>query len=95
MPPASLPAPVSTATSAHLNGLNFSRAWGLWHVFAATGNVAYRDAYAAHVLASYRRRESWDGDYRAVRHWVAQFGMLAIQPLFALDRTPTTVPATK
>lgn len=83
MPPENVPAPLTSAASAHLNGLNFSRAWGLWHVWTVTREAAYRDHYAAHVLESYRRRESWDGDYRTVRHWVAQFGMLAIQPLFA------------
>ncbi len=90
MPPASVPPPVADAASAHLNGLNFSRAWGLWHVFAATGDDAYRDLYAAHVLSSYRRRASWDGDYDTVSHWVAQFAMLAIQPLFMPDAGPAT-----
>ncbi len=90
MPAAGVPAPVSNASSAHLNGLNFSRAWGLWHVFAATGDAAYRDLYTAHFLESYRRRAGWDGDYRTVRHWVAQFGMLAIQPLFAPVAGPAT-----
>jgi hypothetical protein len=88
MPPASVPAPIARARGAHQNGLNFSRAWGLWHVYVATGNTDYRKLYAAHVQASYGRRESWDGDYHAVGHWVAQFGILAMQPLFARATRP-------
>ena len=36
------------------------------------------------------RRASWGGDYDTVSHWVAQFAMLAIQPLFMPDAGPAT-----
>ena len=75
--------PVETPAGAHENGLNFSRAWGLWAVHAATGDDGYRALYARHFLASYRSRQSWAGEYDAVGHWVAQFGMLALMPMFA------------
>ena len=51
-------------------GLNFSRAWGLWEVYTTTGDPAYGETFAAHVLASYARRSDWAGDYDTVAHWV-------------------------
>ena len=82
IPPASLPAPVDDARNAHEYGLNFSRAWGLWQLATLTGRAEYYDSYAAHVRATWSHPDSWRGDYYQVGHWVPQFGMLAIQPLF-------------
>ena len=39
-------------------------------------------SYVAHVNAGFEPREQWAGDYMVNGHWVAQFGMLAIEPLF-------------
>lgn len=81
-----LPAPVTAPTTWHHHGLNFSRAWGLWGIAAATGSNALRrdarEAYASHFRETYNNPERWRGSYRGVAHWVPQFGMLALQPLF-------------
>ena len=69
--------------SAHHNGLNFSRAWGLWKIYEATGDERFLDAYLKHFYAAYNDRESWEGDYGSVGHWVAQFGMLALEASYA------------
>jgi hypothetical protein len=80
-----LPEPVARPAGAHHYGLNFSRAWGLWDIYAATGRDDAASAYAAHFRAGYAPATNWSGDYRKVGHWVAQFGMYALQPLFAPD----------
>src|SRR5262245_58997812 len=81
-----LPQPVRRLLSWHHHGLNFSRAWGLWALHAASAHgdakEAYLDAYAAHFHATYATPALWSGSYRSVGHWVPQFGMLALQPLF-------------
>ncbi|MEY2884930.1 MAG: hypothetical protein RL490_2654 [Pseudomonadota bacterium] len=86
LPPSALFTPVAEANSDHENGLNFSRAWGYWRLYALTGEPAYADAYARHFDATYRDPALWKGDYGSVGHWVPQFGMMAIQPLFGRER---------
>lgn len=86
VPPEDLPEPVSDPDSAHEYGLNFSRAWGLWELGRRVDRAEYRKAYAAHVHQTFDRPAHWRGDYGSVGHWVPQFGMLAIQPLFAGGR---------
>lgn len=83
-PPQKLATPVKEIESAHEYGLNFSRSWGLWQLYTATGKAEYADAYVDHVRAGYNPKSNWDGEYRVNGHWVAQFGMFAIQPLFGL-----------
>ncbi len=82
-----LPRPVTKPLSWHHHGLNFSRAWGLWQLYAATGRAndkeAYLAAYLAHFRQTYETPALWRGSYEGVGHWVPQFGMLALQPLFA------------
>ena len=77
--------PLETIAATHLHALNFSRAWGLWRIFRATGDARWRASYARHVRISYERRDWWAGEYRKVGHWIAQFGVLALQPLFEPD----------
>jgi hypothetical protein len=77
--------PLETIPAIHLHALNFSRAWGLWRVFRLTGDERWRASYARHIRFSYERRDWWAGEYRKVGHWVAQFGVLALQPLFEPD----------
>jgi hypothetical protein len=88
------PRPVTWPVNWHHHGLNFSRAWGLWALHAASGpgeaSEAYLEAYAAHFHAAYDTPSLWRGSYRGVGHWVPQFGMLALQPL--LERGPTSPP---
>ncbi|MBO0763965.1 MAG: DUF2891 family protein [Hyphomicrobiaceae bacterium] len=88
--PSGLPQRVLHPASWHHHGLNFSRAWGLWALHSASGpgddGQAYLEAYAAHFRATYERPTLWRGSYRGVGHWVPQFGMLALQPLFESSR---------
>jgi hypothetical protein len=83
-----LPQPVTRPESWHHHGLNFSRAWGL-AALAEMGpedeREAYLAAYAAHFRATYESPALWRGSYRGVGHWVPQFGMLALQPLFGIE----------
>jgi DUF2891 family protein len=83
---AGLPQPVAWPVNWHHHGLNFSRAWGFWGLGAATGPGDAREvclsAFAAHFRATYDRPALWRGSYHGVGHWVPQFGMLALQPLF-------------
>ena len=78
--------PVLTPVNAHHFGLNLSRAWGLWAIWQTTGDPRWSKLYAAHVLATYARPDHWSGDYQRVAHWVAQFGIYAIQPLFGIEK---------
>jgi len=83
VPQGELPVPVTDPSTDHEHGLNFSRSWGLLELYAVTGDAGFVDSYVEHFNATYGQRANWDGDYRAVGHWVAQFGMLAVQPLFS------------
>lgn len=73
--------PLAQPTAAHQYGINFSRAWGLAGLYRATGDARWRTAAAAHFDRAYRQPSWWDGDYRRVGHWVAQFGMFALDQL--------------
>jgi len=75
--------PVRVYPSAHDYGRNFSRAWGLYHLAELLDSPDLRDSYVAHVQAGFEPESSWRGSYMANGHWVAQFGMLAITPLFS------------
>ncbi|NPV20423.1 DUF2891 family protein [Bradyrhizobium aeschynomenes] len=77
-----LPSPIERPATDHEFGLNFSRAWGLWDMYEASGRPDIAAAYAAHVENGYRPASNWSGSYLAVGHWVAQFGLYAVQPLF-------------
>lgn len=77
-----LPVPLNEADTDHEFGLNFSRAWGLWDMYAASGRADVAASYAAHFEAGYKPASNWRGSYEAVGHWVAQFGLFALQPQF-------------
>jgi hypothetical protein len=81
-----LPSPVAQADSDHEFGLNFSRAWGLWDMYDKSGRADVARAYAAHFDRGFSPDTNWRGSYMAVGHWVAQFGMFAVQPLFGPDK---------
>ncbi len=70
--------PLTDFPSAHPAGLNFSRAWGLWALFEATGDDRYRDLWLDHVLTHLDQPDYWRQDYQAHSHWVPQFGIFAI-----------------
>jgi len=74
--------PIKEPRSAHEFGKNFSRAWGLWEIYSKTGEIEFAKSYATHFSASYSKESHWKGEYRIVGHWVPQFGMFALQPLF-------------
>ncbi len=74
--------PVVTFNNAHDYGRNFSRAWGLYHLAGALGDARLGASYVAHVQAGFEPRNQWSGEYMVNGHWVAQFGMLAIEPMF-------------
>jgi len=71
---------------AHHFGLNFSRAWGLWDIYAKTDRADVAKSYATHLSQGFSPASNWRGDYREVGHWVAQFGMFALQPLFGREK---------
>ncbi|MBV8701706.1 MAG: DUF2891 family protein [Bradyrhizobium sp.] len=81
-----LPSPVLRAASDHEFGLNFSRAWGLWDMYAASGRADVARCYAEHLHRGLTPATNWRGDYLVVGHWVAQFAMFALQPLFGAER---------
>ena len=81
-----LPQPIERPAGDHEFGLNFSRAWGLWDMYEASGRAEIAAAYAAHVQSGYNPVSNWSGSYMAVGHWVAQFGLYAVQPLFGAER---------
>ena len=64
--------------TAHQGGLNFSRAWGLYHLWQATGEPSWRDLYLDHIQTHIEQPEFWAEDYWAYSHWVPQFGVYAI-----------------
>ena len=80
-----LPKAVSNPSTWHHHGLNFSRCWGLWELYSATGSLEFVDAYAAHFLETMNEPFHWRGSYEGVGHWVAQFGVFALQPLFDVE----------
>jgi hypothetical protein len=87
-----LPQPVRSPRALRHFGLNFSRAWGLWRIYERTGRAEFAAAYAEHFESGFTPRENWRGSYEAVGHWVAQFGMLALQPLFWPPATKGAMP---
>ncbi len=78
LPDSPLLDPITSPGSAHAAGLNFSRAWGLWAVYEATGDVRWRDLWLDHVQTHLGLPDYWREDYQAHSHWIPQFGVLAI-----------------
>jgi hypothetical protein len=70
--------PLCMPSPAHTAGLNFSRAWGLWSLWLASGETRYRDLYVEHVFRHVEQPDFWAEDYYAHSHWIAQFGIHAI-----------------
>jgi len=46
------------------------------------------EAYVAHFNNGFAPASNWRGSYMAVGHWVAQFGLFALQPLFGPEAGP-------
>lgn len=90
LPPSLAIDPVTTPASVHQAGLNFSRAWGLWGLYARTGDARFLKAYLAHFEEGRARDDIWNGDYDKYRHWIPQFGMLAL--VLTHDEAPPVAP---
>ena len=80
-----LPTPVTEYKNWHHHGLNFSRAWGLWELYSATGLLEFVDAYAAHFEEAMKGLSRWTDNYSSLGHWLPQFGTFALQPLFGIE----------
>lgn len=70
--------PLCEPAPAHVAGLNFSRAWGLWSLWTHSQDPRYRDLYVEHVWRHMAQPDYWAEDYWAHSHWIAQFGVQAI-----------------
>jgi len=78
--------PMGLAPTSHSAGLNFSRAWGFWTLFACTGNEAYRRQYVDHIVMHMNLPQYWRDNYQKYAHWVPQFGIYAIA--LSMDDNP-------
>lgn len=77
--PAALPlSPIRHPASAHQGGLNFSRAWGLWALWQASGELRWRELYVSHIETHMAQPQYWAENHVWFRHWVPQFGVHAI-----------------
>lgn len=70
--------PLTTMSSAHSGGLNFSRSWGLWALWQATGDTHFRDLYVEHIETHVGMPQYWAENYYSYSHWVPQFGVYGI-----------------
>lgn len=71
--------PVAKPTRPHHHALNFSRAWALFAIFEATKDERFLASALDHLETGLHHPSWWRGDYRAVSHWVPQFGIFALQ----------------
>lgn len=78
LPDAPVLTPIEMPAAAHISGLNFSRAWGLYASYRGTSLTGYRDLYLDHVMTHIEHPQYWAEDYDQYSHWVAQFGVHAI-----------------
>lgn len=78
VPTGAVLSPLTQPVGAHPAGLNFSRAWGLWALYQATGDTSWRTQYVDHIVTHMYMPEFWRDDYYAHSHWVPQFGVYAV-----------------
>jgi len=71
--------PIRTPTRPHHYALNFSRAWSLLALHEASGNEKLLELALDHLELGLAHPSWLRGDYRAVAHWVPQFGIFALQ----------------
>jgi hypothetical protein len=84
VPADALPNPINRTQDTYRHmAMNFSRCWGFWQLYKATGDLRYLKLYLDHFELQYRTPGAWKGDYREVGHWVAQFGVFALAPVFS------------
>jgi hypothetical protein len=70
--------PLVEPTTTHSAGLNFSRSWGLYALYEATGDARYRTLYVRHIETHMAMPQYWADSYWSYSHWVAQFGVYGI-----------------
>lgn len=78
--------PVTEPERPHHYALNFSRAWALFALYEATEDERLLSLYLDHMEMSLSHPSWWRGDYRAVSHWVPQFGLFALQRAMENDK---------
>ncbi|MEI9993785.1 MAG: DUF2891 family protein [Rhizomicrobium sp.] len=71
--------PITAPRKAHHYALNFSRGWALLALAEAAHDDALLGSALDHIETNLHRPSWWRGDYRAVAHWVPQFGIFALQ----------------
>jgi Protein of unknown function (DUF2891) len=64
--------------SVHAAGLNFSRSWAIYAAAAALNRVQLVDVADRYFLATLNAPELWRENYGSYSHWVAQFGVHAL-----------------
>jgi len=62
----------------HAAGLNFSRSWALYAAATALGRKQLVGVADQYFLATFNAPELWRENYRSYSHWVAQFGVHAL-----------------
>ena len=72
------PPPPQDLPSVHAAGLNFSRSWAIYATAGALGRKQLLDIADGYFLATYNAPELWRGNYHSYSHWVAQFGVHAL-----------------
>lgn len=71
--------PITEPKKPHHYALNFSRGWALLALALSSGDDKLLASALDHIEMNLRHPSWWRGDYRAVSHWVPQFGMFALQ----------------
>jgi hypothetical protein len=64
--------------SIHAAGLNFSRSWAIYAAAGALGRKQLLEVADSYFLATYNAPDLWRENYRSYSHWVAQFGVHAL-----------------
>jgi hypothetical protein len=77
-----IPTPITKPKDTHEKGLNFSRAWSSWYVYNKTNDHNYLNSYIDHMETQLNNIDWWKGDDYLVTHWVAQFGVYALTPMY-------------
>jgi len=78
--------PVLQPTRPHHYALNFSRAWALFALHEGTQDEKMLGVALDHLETGLAHPSWWRGDYRAVSHWVPQFGLFALQRAVRIKR---------
>jgi Protein of unknown function (DUF2891) len=72
------PLAAQNVISVHAAGLNFSRSWAIYAAAMALGRTQLVDVADKYFLAAFNAPELWRENYRSYGHWVAQFGVHAL-----------------